>query len=185
MAHDLPPIITPRRGVPLSKPRPAGQFQGAASAASQSARAGWRGLDSQIRQPMESITLTAAHSHNQPRCIGGALLENKRPRHQRRTVGPWPTENQKSLRLKRKDDKALRHAWQRREHGTDGKVLEPRHDARRTRLASVVQGVIAVPARTTPGPHLNKPRPHRTRRTGDGDGVRQCADGVRDELVAR
>ena len=150
----------------------------AVSVASRSAQAGWpawtgesaaHGIDNPDRRALAQST--ALYSR-------GAARE-RMPTSPSANRLDLANRHRRSLRLEREDDKTFRYAWQRREHRTDRDVLELRHDARRTRLASVVQEVIAVPARTTPGPHLNKPRPRRTRRTGDGDGVRQCADGVR------
>src|SRR5688572_12602005 len=58
----------------------------------------------------------------------------------------------------------------------------PRHDARRTWPAAVVDRIPAVPARTTAA-HLRDPRPHLFGRRINGDGVGRREDGVGNHRV--
>jgi len=95
----------------------------------------------------------------------------------------FPTENKELFWLEGRNGEPVDCTRQRGEDHVPRQMLELRNDADRAVLAAIVESIVGIPAATT-GAHLGKPRPHLSRSGMDGDGVRQRADRVRDQLIA-
>src|SRR6185503_4857072 len=132
---------------------------------------------------MESIAGAAADTHDQARRPVAQDLQNEGPSYEPGAVRCLPTENKELLWLEGRNREPVDCTRQRGEDHVPRQMLELRNDADRAVLAAIVESIVGIPAATT-GANLGKPRPHLSRSGMDGDGVRQRADRVRDQLIA-
>ncbi len=123
-------------------------------------------------------------SHDQPRLSAVQRLENVFPGDGVAAAAVGNCQSQTPRRINSRDDERVLGARNRRHDVAAGDGLKRRQDARRTWRTAVVDGIPAVPARST-GAHLCDPRPHPFRRCVNRDRVGRREDWLGYQRVDR